>query len=321
MPELPEVETIVRGLANRLCGRRLLSVAVNNAAARQILRTPPGELVRALQGARVLDVRRYGKHIVFRMARSGDGHSCPSLQQPMAGKQRRGKKARPGRGEFWWVVHLGMTGQLTCEPASSQPRPHTHACFVLESIARTDLAPGSPRPLPGREVLRYTDIRRFGRMEIAACAGKSGLPPRLQALGPDPLAISEEEFAGRLRGRAARLKALLLDQRFLRGLGNIYADEILFRAGLHPAMPGSRVSRRRAAALWRAMRQVLEEAIEQGGSSVSDYLDAGGRAGSFQQFHRVYGRAGEPCLECSQPLRRALLAGRGTTYCPRCQRR
>lgn len=275
MPELPEVETIVRGLRAALIGRGIEEAGFGH---RDFLRTPAARIARALQGAVIQDIRRAGKHIVFAI-------------------EKRGEK-------FWWIVHLGMTGQFVIEPTGSEPRPHTHAWIELKG---------------GRDSLRYTDIRRFGRMELVVCEDPSALPARLARLGPEPLEIAEADFVERLLARKARVKALLLDQRFLRGLGNIYADEILFRAGLHPAALGSRVSRPRASALWRAIREVLEEAIAHGGSSISDYVDASGQAGSFQDLHRVYGRAGEPCLSCGAVLRRGIVAGRGTTFCPRCQ--
>ena len=304
MPELPEVETIVLGLRARLPGRRIERVVVSEAASARILRTPAPEFARALEGARVVAIRRYGKHILLRMAADDRG--------------------RFEQGGFWWVVHLGMTGQLVCEPPQQALPRHTHAWFELEpkrkGAAQRDGGEGG-RTGGSRRVLRYTDIRQFGRMEIVAANGRTRLPPRLEQLGPDPLAIPESEFARRLRQRTARVKALLLDQRFLRGLGNIYADECLFRAGLHPAARARRVSPQRAAALWRAIRWVLQQAIARGGSSVSNYLDARGQAGTFQQLHQVYRRAGRPCLRCGATLRRLLVAGRGSTVCPRCQRR
>ncbi len=298
MPELPEVETIVRGLRACLPGRRIERAVVTPAAAANILRTPAAEFVRALEGASVVAVQRYGKHILLRMA-------APTASQSRG--QHRPARRSP---QFWWIAHLGMTGQLVCEPSSRPTPPHTHARFELQA----DPAGGAG------DVLRYTDIRQFGRMELAAW-NENGLPARLEQLGPDPLEITEEEFLRRLRARAARVKSLLLDQRFLRGLGNIYADECLFRAGLRPSAQARRISRARAAALWHAMRSLLEEAIAHGGSSVSDYVDASGQAGVFQNLHQVYGRAGQTCLRCGAALRRTLVAGRGTTFCPRCQRR
>jgi formamidopyrimidine-DNA glycosylase len=161
----------------------------------------------------------------------------------------------------------------------------------------------------------YDDPRQFGRIEF----GES-LPARVAVLGPEPLGVTVEEFLARLRGRKARIKPLLLNQRFLRGLGNIYADEALFRAGIHPRAIASRLSRRRAAELHQVIRELLELAIAHGGSSISDYVDAEGRKGSFQMLHQVYAREGKPCIVCSAPIRRILVAQRGTHYCPRCQR-
>ena len=303
MPELPEVETIVRGLRTCLPGRRIARVVVAPAAAARILQTPPAEFVRALEGASVVAVQRYGKHILLRMA---------------AGDRDRFKQTG-----FCWVVHLGMTGQFVCEPSRQELPRHTHAWFELEPVQKDS----ANKPAEGRrarvarQILRYTDIRQFGRMEIVAPNGDNALPPQLERLGPDPLAIPESEFVGRLRQRAARVKSLLLDQRFLRGLGNIYADESLFRAGLHPAAGARHISARRAATLLRTIRSVLQEAIARGGSSVSNYLDALGHPGTFQQLHQVYRRAGQPCLRCGATLRRLLISGRGSTFCPRCQRK
>ncbi len=273
MPELPEVETIVRGLRRRLAGRRISSACIAHPG---ILRDPGASLAACLESGTISEVRRFGKHILV-----GIRQAEPSAR--------------------WLIIHLGMTGQLVVEPSSSPARPHTHAWLELEN----------------GESLRYTDIRRFGRVEISA---DEALPARLALLGPDPLEITEGEFITRVRSRAARLKSLLLDQHFVRGLGNIYADEILFRARLHPAAHGRRISRKRAADLWRSMREVLKEAIRHGGSSISDYIDASGQPGRFQRLHRVYGRAGQPCVNCGTRLRRSIIAGRGTTWCPKCQR-
>ncbi len=270
MPELPEVETIVRDLRRQLPGRRIVRVELGR---KRVLKTPPRKIVQALEGAVVESVERWGKNIVLRAAQDGP---------------------------VWWVIHLGMSGRLTVEPAAEDRLPHTHGIFTLES----------------GEELRYTDPRMFGRIEVWA-----KLPDRLRKLGPEPLEISEDDFVAALRARRARLKALLLDQRFVRGVGNIYADESLFRAGLHPAAIGSRVSKVRAAGLHAALRKVLIEAIESRGSSVRDYVDGRGEAGRFQFEHRVYGRAGEKCLKCRRILRGAVIAGRGTTYCPRCQKK
>ena len=168
------------------------------------------------------------------------------------------------------LVHLGMTGRLQFEGSSEPSRPHTHLIFSLD-------APGL--------WLHYSDSRRFGKLRLTAEP-----PTGLEQLGPDPLEISWKEFYARLHRRRARLKSLLLDQRFLRGLGNIYADESLFYAGIHPAALGARLSREQAQRLYKAIRSTLRHAIELGGSSISSYADAQGRWGRFQEVHQVYQR-------------------------------
>ena len=195
------------------------------------------------------------------------------------------------------VIHLRMTGNLIVNGA---PGEHTRASMTLDD---------------GTAVV-FQDIRKFGRWQWA-----ERLPARLADLGPDPLAIGPDEFATRLRSRRARLKALLLDQAFLRGLGNIYADEALFRARLHPLRSAASVGPRKARDLHGAIQAVLREAIDAGGTSIRDYRDGRGERGAFQGQIRIYGRAAAPCLSCGAPVRRVLVAQRGTHFCPRCQRR
>ncbi len=198
------------------------------------------------------------------------------------------------------IVHLGMTGQLTVLGSSDSILSHTHVFFLLDD---------------GRE-LRYTDIRRFGRMllvpesEFAAFKGK---------LGKEPLEIGAEEFCVDFASRHSRVKALLLDQSVLCGVGNIYADESLFRARLHPARIAEKLNKKQLLALHKAVRQVLEEAIRLRGSSISDYVDSEGKRGEFQLRHRVYQRDGKPCVRCKTIIRRAIVAGRSSHFCPRCQ--
>ena len=203
---------------------------------------------------------------------------------------------RSGRGSLL-VVHLRMTGSLVVNGACGE---HTRARMVLDD---------------GTAVV-FQDVRKFGRWQWA-----ERLPARLAALGPDPLAIGPDEFAARLRARRARLKALLLDQEFLRGLGNIYADEALFRAGLHPLRSAAAVGPRKARDLHGAIQAVLHDAIDAGGTSIRDYRDSRGAPGAFQRQIRIYGRAGAPCVTCGTLVRRVLVAQRSTHFCPRCQRR
>ena len=199
------------------------------------------------------------------------------------------------------LVHLGMTGQIAPRPAAQPREKHTHVCLLLDD---------------GRE-LRYTDTRRFGR--IAYLTEKS-LAEELLGFGADPLEVSEEEFAGRIRGRRARIKALLLDQGVLRGVGNIYADESLWRAKIHPARLGGQLTKEQAGTLRRVLQEILKKAIVMRGSSISDFLDAEGEPGDYQRHHRAYGREGKACLRCKSAIRRGIVAGRSSYFCPKCQR-
>jgi formamidopyrimidine-DNA glycosylase len=188
-----------------------------------------------------------------------------------------------------------MTGKLLLEGESGE---HTHGIFHLDD-----------------GLLLYHDPRQFGRIEWSL-----GTPPRVARLGPEPLEISFDEFRARLK-RKTRMKALLLNQAFLAGLGNIYADESLFAAGIHPLAVANRLSTVRARKLYDAIRGILTHAIQLGGSSISDYVNGRGERGWFQMEHRVYGRDGEACANCGRPIRKILVAQRGTHYCPHCQKK
>jgi formamidopyrimidine-DNA glycosylase len=189
-------------------------------------------------------------------------------------------------------VHLGMTGRLLLDAA---PSKHTYGIFQLDS--------GS---------LIYNDPRQFGRILWNH---------DLSHLGPEPLDIPLEEFQARMKARRTRIKALLLNQTFLAGMGNIYVDEALFAAKVHPLALASRLSAPRVAAIHQHIREILGAAIRLGGSSISDYVDAQGQRGWFQLQHQAYGREGEPCAVCGTPIRKITVAQRGTHYCPQCQRR
>lgn len=260
MPELPEVETVVRSLAPHLPGRRILSAEFHSRFV-----TPGNRraLAAKLAGRTIREIRRRGKFIVIALDQG-------SLS-----------------------VHLGMTGKLLLD---GDRTAHTHGIFTLD-----------------HGVLLYDDPRQFGRIEWN--------PSRIARLGPEPLEIGVEDFIARLRSRKSRVKALLMNQSFLAGMGNIYADEALFASGIHPLAIASRLSRSRAARLYQAIRETLTLAIEYRGSSISDYVDADGARGNFQILHRVYGRAGEPCVTCGSAIRKIVVALRGTHFCPRCQKR
>ncbi len=326
MPELPEVETIAQGLAKRITGDVVQSVWLGEKP--EPLKSPAGEIVAALEHSRIAGVRRMGKHIVFDLEREGAGRATASagLGQGLSGKGRgqkpalggrskapsmalalAGKSARPTRATATatprsseaalWIVHLGMSGRLQiCQPLEDVAK-HTHAIIRLES---------------GRE-LRFVDPRRFGRLSVA----RSG---EFDAGGLEPLDVELEDFVALFRGRKTPIKSALLNQKLLRGVGNIYADESLFRAGIRPRRRASNISHEQLHKLFLSVKEVLREAIALGGSSISDYVDADGDEGFFQLQHRVYGREGEPCLVCRTPIKRVVLAGRSSHYCPKCQK-
>ena len=202
----------------------------------------------------------------------------------------------PGSHQAEFLVHLGMTGRLLVSHPNSSLPPHTHAVLTLGD---------------GRE-LRFVDPRRFGRLSVH----------REPYLGPgaEPLTISPEDFRALFRGRRTPIKAALLNQSLLHGVGNIYADEALARAGIRPRRQAARVTRAELERLRLSLVEVLRRAIELGGSSVSDYVDAEGIAGFFQLEHRVYAREGQPCRVCASPIRKIIVGGRGTHFCPHCQR-
>ncbi|HWG21817.1 MAG TPA: bifunctional DNA-formamidopyrimidine glycosylase/DNA-(apurinic or apyrimidinic site) lyase [Terracidiphilus sp.] len=286
MPELPEVETIARGVDARVRGDRIAEAWFGSHP--EPFKTPPAMQAGGLEGRTILRVHRTGKHIVCELA------GAPG--KAARGGQRKGAVEPNAQ----WIVHLGMTGRLLVTTPEAPQAPHTHARLRLES---------------GRE-LRFVDPRRFGRLEFRELATAAGFG----APGMEPLRVDMEEFAGLFRGRRTAIKAALLNQGLLSGVGNIYADESLFRAGIRPRRRAAGLSRRELERLRVALKAVLEHAIRRGGSSVSDYVDAEGVRGFFQSEHRVYQRTGQPCLVCGSAIRRVTVAGRSTHYCPKCQR-
>ncbi|MBN1222637.1 MAG: bifunctional DNA-formamidopyrimidine glycosylase/DNA-(apurinic or apyrimidinic site) lyase [Candidatus Aminicenantes bacterium] len=202
------------------------------------------------------------------------------------------------------LFHLKMTGRFVFSLPHQSWDKHTH--FGLSF-------------LENEHELRFRDVRKFGVVSCVEFHGRSD-PPELAELGPEPLDIEQDEFVRLFNGRNARTKSLLLNQKFLAGIGNIYADEMLFRAGIHPMLSVSRLSCDDLRCLWTSMRQVLQEALECKGSSIRDFLDTDGREGDFQRFHRVYGREGLPCPTCRQLIKRVRITGRSSHYCPSCQK-
>jgi formamidopyrimidine-DNA glycosylase len=262
VPELPEVETVVRTLAPKLTGRRIVR---GQFFSKHVVRQNFAALARHVANQPVKSVQRHGKFIVLELS---NGLLC---------------------------IHLGMTGKLLFD---ATPGPYARAVFELDE-----------------GLLVYDDVRHFGRIEWSA-----KLPDRVGALGPDALQVSLTDFLTLLKKRHTRIKPVLLNQKFLRGMGNIYTDEALFEARIHPETIASSLTKARATRLHTAMVNILNTAIRLKGSSISDYVDADGERGSFQSQHQVYGRAGEACAACGAAIRRIVVGQRGTHYCPKCQR-
>jgi formamidopyrimidine-DNA glycosylase len=273
MPELPEVETVVRDLRPALVGQRIAAIR----AGRRSLRNGWSKAwMPLLVGSSITAVRRRGKWILVDL-------DPPGLL----------------------VLHLGMTGQLTVPARDVEAEKHTHLVFSLGD---------------GRRELRFRDVRRFGSATFHAdeLDWQAGLGAKL---GPEPFDLGRDYWLAALAKTRRSLKAVLLDQRVVAGVGNIYADESLFHAGLHPKQLGSRTSRSQAEKLRTAVVDVLTRAIDGRGTTIRDYIGGSGLMGGFQEALAVYGRAGEGCLKCETPIKSIRLAGRSTHYCPRCQRR
>jgi formamidopyrimidine-DNA glycosylase len=275
MPELPEVETVLRGLRKRAIGRRIISVDVLHSG---IIAGDAESFASQIEGKAVVSVQRKGKVLALELA--GSKSSVP----------------------VFLVMRLGMTGQVTIQPIDSPLEAHTHVRLLLDG---------------GDEELRFRDVRRFGRLRWCMREEFEGL---LKSLGPDAQQASEEEFLQAMRGRTGAIKSWLLNQQGISGLGNIYADEALFEARIHPLAQPGRVSPVSARRLYRAVQKVLKRAIELQGTSFRDYIDIEGRPGNYLQRLKVYQKTGEPCPRCGASIRRIVIAGRSSHYCPRCQR-
>jgi formamidopyrimidine-DNA glycosylase len=274
MPELPEVETIVRSLGPGIRGRTIERAEL---LFKPLLRRAPNGGLALLAGKRVAGVRRRGKMILV---------EC--------------------EGGLTLVFHLKMTGQMLLAGAGAEA-PDKHTRLVVKFQDR------------GPE-LRFRDVRKFGFLLCVSGDAEGGCV-ELSCLGPEPLTIAREDFERIVRARRGRIKSLLLNQQAIAGIGNIYADEILFDSRIHPQTLAATLSRNEAGRLWESTRKILHAAVEAKGSSLSDYVDAEGRPGSFQLFHKVYDREGEPCVRCGRPIKRIVVGGRGTYFCPHCQRR
>jgi len=281
MPELPEVETVMRGLAAVLQGRRI----VRAATTRPDLRWPfPRNLGATLTGTQVLGFRRRGKYMLMRIE---GGHSV--------------------------LIHLGMSGRMVARPLAARANaPTAHEHFTLQTDDGTHVG--------------FVDPRRFGSIDLVPTAAEEA-HRLLAGLGPEPLeaAFTPAVLSAALAGRRTPIKAALLDQKIVAGLGNIYVSEALFRAGISPRRLAATVAGARAARLVPAIQAVLTESIAAGGSSLRDYVQADGGIGFFQDRFKVYDRAGEPCEHCPGPpgcdgIRRLVQSGRASFHCPRVQR-
>jgi len=304
MPELPEVETIARGLNRRVAGDVIESVWLGSKP--EPLKSPAAEIAATLESRLIARVRRVGKHIVVdlelaNVARAQSRAKGSKKNAVLTGRKKKFANRRSdltrsqGKAAGQWIVHLGMTGRLlVCEP-DAEIMKHTHAVVKLAS---------------GRE-LRFVDPRRFGRLSVTH---------DFEAGGFEPLEVELDKFVSLFRGRKTPIKSAFLNQKLLSGVGNIYADESLFRAGIRPRRRAASLTSEELRRLYLSLKEVLQEAISLGGSSVSDYVDADGEEGFFQLQHRVYGREAEPCLVCKTPIKRIVITGRSSHYCPKCQR-
>jgi formamidopyrimidine-DNA glycosylase len=279
MPELPEVETVLRGLKKRVLGRWL---GVAEVRHHQVIAGSPDEFVQEVSGRQILSAQRKGKAIAIELG--------PRNQDD--GAQKR-----------YLLVRLGMTGQLTLAPVAEPLEPHTHLRLGL---------------MDGKEEIRYVDARRFGRLR---CLVREELDKVFGGLGPDARKITEGQFQKALRSRRSPLKSWLMNQQFLAGVGNIYADESLYLARLNPLTEAGRLSTEESRRLLRAVKRVLEHAVELQGTSFRDYIDIEGRPGNFLPRLRVYQRTGKPCRRCRQPIERVIISGRSSHFCPKCQPR
>lgn len=271
MPELPEVETIRRGLSGHVPGRRLVGVIARRGDLR--LPIPIQELQAHAVGREITGLGRRGKYLILDLS----GVAV--------------------------ILHLGMSGVLRLLPTATPPQAHDHVDFLLSDGL----------------CLRFHDPRRFG--VVAWGGAHPEQHPLLAALGPEPLtrAFSGPVLVRALAGRSAGIRSLVMDNRVVVGVGNIYASESLFRAGLHPARPGGTLTPRQCGSVARAIKAVLQAAIDQGGTTLRDFQHHDGKPGYFAQSLQVYGREGLPCLHCGHPIKRLRQGGRGAFFCPHCQ--
>ncbi|MCU0651351.1 MAG: DNA-formamidopyrimidine glycosylase [Candidatus Omnitrophica bacterium] len=285
MPELPEVETVKRGLVKHILGKKIVDVVINNP---KVIREPKKELfVKGLTNETIKNVLRKGKLLILELA--------------------------SGRA---LAIHLKMTGQLVLRmpPSTSPERAKRAERLVYPGNARLSRVSFK---LSDGKILDFNDQRLFAELRLVDDWKKLKF---IQGLGPEPFDLTLERFSGMLALKKTKIKPLLLDQAFIAGIGNLYAAEVLFRAKINPLRPASSLSAKEKAALFKEIKDTLSEAIHYKGSSVDQYVQLSGEAGSYAKYHKVYGREGKPCLVCKTLIKRIALGGRGTYFCPHCQR-
>ncbi|MEX1019651.1 MAG: bifunctional DNA-formamidopyrimidine glycosylase/DNA-(apurinic or apyrimidinic site) lyase [Litorilinea sp.] len=310
MPELPEVETYVRELAPQLHGRRICRAQVN--WPRTIATPSVADFTRSIVGQTFQSFDRRGKYMLLGLTQAHTTDTVAAAEPPTGTDTPSRTDTVTGTEKAWTlIVHLRMTGKLLLVPGDFLPDKHTHVVFDLEPV------PGGP------DRLVFVDTRKFGRIWLTQTPESV-----LARLGPEPLSadFSPGGLGKKLATRHASIKALLLDQAIVAGVGNIYADEALFRAGIHPTQPGGTLTPSELEKLHAAVCAVLSEGIARqgsslGGSALQNYVRPSGSPGGFQEEHRVFRRTGQPCFVCQTPVARITLAQRSTHYCPACQPR
>lgn len=267
MPELPEVETIVRGLQEQIVGKKIVGIKV---ILPKIVRGDAGDFITLVSGTIIQKAWRRGKMLVIDLS-----------------------------SERSILIHLKLSGQLVFSLSDAPVAKHLHLILELSDDYQ----------------LRYLDVRQFGYF----CLTKTSMVQGLTPTGSEPLEILWDEFKGLIQSKKTRIKPLLLDQSFLAGIGNIYADEILHRAKIHPLQQSYTLSESQVTRLYQAMKKILRDAIEHRGSSINDYVDSSGQKGDYQKYHQVYGKEGESCLTCQEKIARIKIGGRSSYFCPNCQ--
>ncbi len=271
MPELPEVETIVRGLKRTVLGKKMKAITI---VPSRVLHNKLGYFKRNLIGLKIIDVKRRGKNIILQLS-----------------------------GGNLILIHLGMTGNLIYLKKPAPLKKHDHLNMEFSDKSQ----------------LRYNDPRKFGKFKLVKSSRIENIGD-LKSLGPEPLEITENDFIRLLQTRRGRIKSTLLNQKFIAGIGNIYADEVLFEAKIHPEEKPCNINSNRLKKLHQAIQEILKKAIKAGGSSIDNYLTVEGKQGFFQLQHKAYGKKGMPCPRCNTKIKRIVLNQRSSYFCPKCQR-